>query len=135
MKGDEFTTLHVRVDLLIICMAAPMLDALKDSDLPDVHRFSRPAAPMPYNYYAAITMLASSHPESAPASAPGTTALVPRLPRTVVGLHSHLLRHDQVEQHLRLGGIERLQVLVDGQRLTLLAGLPVHEAKQEPGAG
>ena len=45
------------------------------------------------------------------------------------------LGHDQVEQHLRLGGIERLQVLVDGQRLTLLAGLPVHEAKQEPGAG
>ena len=63
-------------------------------------------------FSAAITMQASSHPEFAPASAPGTAALVPRLPRTVVGLHSHLLRNDQVEQLLRFGGIEHFQVLV-----------------------
>ena len=59
--------------------------------------------------------------------------MAPRLPRTVVGLHSHSLRHDLVEQLLRHGGIERLQVLVDDQRLTLLASLQVREAKSKPG--
>ena len=79
-------------------------------------------------------MPASSHPEFAPASAPGTAALVPRLPRTVVGLCSHLLRYHQIEQLLSQYGIECFEVLVDRQRLALLSCLHVREAKNKPGS-